>query len=108
MAAAGMGKFLFKKFQGKEVEIFTGMESEYIELDQFSTFNRFILRATVIDYDEECGIITLKSPTGHEFYLNEFKIELIWEADTGFELLETLRSMIRTGKDFTRKNRDIM
>lgn len=105
---AGIGKFLIKKFKNKEIEIFTGLEAEYIELEQFSTFNRFILRGTLTDYDEETGVITLKSPNGHIFFLNEFKVELFWEAGTGFELLEALRSMIRTGKRFDKKDRDFM
>ena len=105
---AGVGKFIIGKFKDKEVELFTGLESEYIELEQFSTFNRFIIRSVVKDYDEETGTLTLEDLRGRTFYLNEFKIELFWEADSGFELLETLRSMIQTGKSFNKKYRDIM
>lgn len=108
MAAVGIGKFIIKKFKNKDIEIFTGMESEYIELEQFSTFNRFILCATVRDYDEETGILTLESPDGYIFYLNEFKVELFWDAKSDFELLKALRSMIRTGKTFNKKDRDFM
>lgn len=104
---AQIGKFLEKKFLNKEVEFYTGFDSEWIDYSDTNTINGAIICGVFREYDEECGVITLSSVhDGTLFYVAEDTIEMIWEP--GLKIVKTIKTMINTGQKLYNKQRDIM
>jgi hypothetical protein len=105
---AQIGKFLNKKFLNKEVELYIGNESEWINYSDSSTINISIVCGIVKEYDAECGILTMASVfDGSLFYICEDTIQMVWEP--GFKASKTIKSMLNTGsKLYQNKYRDIM
>jgi hypothetical protein len=70
-----------------------------------------VLVGIVKDYDNESGVITFMTEQGKTFYIAEVKIQVFWETDTDFNILEITKSTLRGGKDWMMKEdkqRDIM
>lgn len=75
-----VGKFLIRNFKGKAMNIFTSNQNEEIHYSQTAQTSWTLLQCTIEDYDEESGVLTIKSLVSNSlFYLNEFKVELFWE-----------------------------
>lgn len=101
-----IGKFIVSKFKNKEIEIFTSNENEFVHYSDADALAWTLIKAIVVDYDEESGVITLKSIMNRKiFYIDESKIEMFWEP--GFNISEctsNTKRALQGGK----KNRDIM
>lgn len=95
------GKFIFKKFAGKTIEIYTDLDSEWISYAEANIYNRFTIIGMVSDYDDETGVLELKNTRGQVFYLNSDDIQLFWLYGTGFDLLHNLNKMIDSGYNFS-------
>lgn len=98
------GRFIVKKFKDQKIELFLDMQSEDLVLDQFSTYNKLIMVGTVLGYDEDSGVLTLRADNG-DFYISEDHIKMFWKP--GFNMLNASKQMIETGKK-KNLNRDIM
>lgn len=97
------GKFILNNFKGQSIEVFTSNENEYVHYSDTDLFSWTIIRGIVSAYDEDTGILTLKSlDKGLEFYLNEYNIHLFWKAGLDY------RDMIRPTINGLKKDRDIM
>ena len=108
---AKIGKFISKNFMNKKLEVFIGLDNEWLSYADGDVQSYTIIIATPVAYDEESGTMTLKNNTNQTFYLNEESIEMFWEIDSGFKLLENVSSTIRHGKRWLKNNkpdRDIM
>ena len=105
---AKMGKFLSKRFLNKQVEFYMGDTAEWLQYAENNSMSYAIIVGVLEAYDEEDGVITLKVHTGHSIYIDEESISSAWEANKGFNMLKVTKSTIRSGKDFTKQNRDIM
>ena len=107
--ACNNGKFIASKFMDKKLEIFIGLENEWLAYADGDVQAYTIIVATPIEYDEESGILTLRNDQNQKFYMNEETISMFWEADSGFRLIENTSSTMRTGKQWLKpKKRDIM
>lgn len=99
------GRFLIKKFKDKAVNIFTSNENEQVHYSQTSQTAWTLLKCIIKDYDEESGMITIKSLFNEDlFYLNEFKVELVFLIGSNYTDLigDTV------GRRMTAKSKDIM
>lgn len=106
---ACVGKLIAKKFMNKRIEMFVGLENEWLSYADGDVQAYTLIIATPIDYDEECGVIEFKTQDNSIFYVNEESIDMFWEAGKGFRLIEHTSSTIRTGKQWLQpKKRDIM
>jgi hypothetical protein len=103
---AKVGKFLEKHFKNKEVEISIGEELEWISYSDSETFNRTLIQATFIEYDEECEILVMRNTKNTTFYIAEDIVQMFWAP--GFKILESIKTTINTGKKLIKKDRDIM
>jgi hypothetical protein len=104
---AGNGKFINKTLQGERLELFIGLDSEWLSYADGDAQSYTIVIATPKEFDEETGVLTLENTRGQIFYMHEDTIQMFWIADSGFKLIENTTSTIRTGKSHS-KNRDIM
>jgi len=101
------GLFLFNNFQDEMVECHIGSDLEWINYSDSTMLNKIIISAIVVDYDEETGIITFKSPESKRlFYVPEDQIETFWSP--GFNIAECTRTSMGSGNRTKKKNRDIM
>lgn len=103
---AKYGKFINKHFLNTKLEVFIHLDSEWLSYQDGEAQSYTVLMATPTKYDEESGILTMLSEDGRIFYLAEGVIEMFWEADNGFKLINTASSTLRPRK--TNKKRDIM
>ena len=83
-----------------------GLDSEWLAYQDGDIQAYTILIATPVDYDEECGMLTMISETGHRFYLSEGTIEMFWVEGSGFSLFHNSTSTMRPLKG--KSNKDIM
>lgn len=98
-----------KHFKGQKVECFIGDEADWFSYADNESMSYVLIIGTIKDYDEDCGIITMQSETGHDFYLSDDKIEMFWKAGTKFNIMDTSTSTIRSGKQrLKNKKRDIL
>lgn len=105
---AKAGKFISDKgLLGKELEIFVGLDSEWLSYADGDAQAYTIIIATPTDYDDDTGILTLKNSKDQIFFMNEVYIDMFWETDSKFALVENTTSTIRSGKQY-RKKRDII
>ena len=105
---AQIGKFIYSKFHNQEIEFITEMNSEWIEYSDHTAINDAILSVKVIDYDEDSGVLTfLSTETKETFYVSEESIELFWEKDK-FDIIKNSRNILKTGRKYIKKDRDIM
>jgi hypothetical protein len=105
------GKFINKHLKGKSVSMYIGDQAESLSYSDTETSSYAILVGTAHDYDDESGIITFVTEQGKKFYVAEVKIEVFWETESDFNILEITKSTVRGGKDWMKqenKNRDIM
>jgi hypothetical protein len=105
---AQLGKFFEKRFKGKEVELYTGIDREWITYADSTTINGTLMRVIFKEYDEDSGVLIFTTSDGeHEIYVSEDAIEMFWPP--GFHLIEHSRTVMNTGQRiFNRKNRDFM
>lgn len=105
---AKVGKFIANNnLLGKELELFVGLDSEWLSYADGDAQSYTIIIATPTDYDEESGMLTLQNQKGQTFFISEGYIDMFWEVDSKFKLMENTSSTIKTGKKF-RKSKDIM
>lgn len=102
---AKYGKFINNNLMNQKLELFIGNDSEWLSYQDGDYQSYTILLATPKAYDEETGILTMLSETGHTFYLAEGSIEMFWEAGNGFAVSHNSTSTMRPRKA---KKRDIM
>lgn len=104
------GRFIEKYLQNQKIEMYVGDETDWFTYADNDSMSYVLIVATFKDYDDESGILIMLSEQGHEFYISESKIEMFWKADTGFNIMDTTTSTIRSGKNRlkNKKNRDIM
>ena len=95
------GKFIFKKFLGKTVELYNDFDSEWLVLEQVSVYNKFTVIGIVNGYDEETDILELLSINNLPFYVNAESIQFFWEYGNGFKLLDNLNRTIESGRNFS-------
>ncbi len=108
---ANTGKFMKKNLQGQRLELYVGDQADWFSYADNDSMSYVLIVGTFKDYDEDSGIITLISETGHIFWIGEDKIEMFWKAGTSFNIMETTTSTIRSGRQLLKgknKNRDIM
>lgn len=102
------GRFMKKTFSNQKLEIYVGDEADWYSYADNESMSYVLIVGIFKDYDEECGVITLYTDTGHTIYLSESEVGMFWLADQGFNLLEATTSTIRSGKRMLKKKRDIM
>jgi hypothetical protein len=103
------GKFMKKHLKNKKLELYVGDEADWYSYADNDSMSYVLIRGFFKDYDDESGVITMQSEAGRIFWIAEEKIEMFWEADQGFNILETTTSTVRSGKQWLKKkNRDIM
>lgn len=103
----GVGIFFEKKFKDKLVEVYVGLDREWITYADSSAINGAIL--CLIFKGHDSGILTFETPDGeHEIYIPENIIQMFWKP--GFKIMEHTKTMINTGQSVynKKKNRDIM
>jgi hypothetical protein len=102
------GLFLLENFKNIPIEIQVKQDYEWLNYSDSSLMNKVVISAVLIDYDEDSGVITLRSPASNKiFYLPEDHIEMFWEA--GFNVLECINTSLNGGNRMKKKkNRDIM
>jgi len=105
MSKAGL--FMARHLQDKKIELYVGDESDWYSYADNDSMSYVLIVGTFIDYEEDSGIITLKTKTGHTIWISETKVEMFWEAGKRFNILEATTSTIRSGKNLN-KNRDII
>ncbi|KKM93794.1 hypothetical protein LCGC14_1204830 [marine sediment metagenome] len=108
--ANNSGKFIADNLMNQKIEIFMGLDNEWIAYADGDVQSYTIIVAIPIDFDDESGILTLTNDRGQEFYLSENNIQIFWKEGMGFKLIENTSSTIRTGKQWLKgpKGRDIM
>lgn len=108
--ANNSGKFIADNLMNQKIEIFMGLDNEWIAYADGDVQSYTIIIAIPIDFDAESGILTLTNDRGQEFYLSENNIQIFWKEGVGFKLIENTSSTIRTGKQWLKNSnsRDIM
>ena len=105
---AQIGKFIYRKFHNQYIEFITEMNSEWIEYSDHTAINDAILSGKVLDYDEESGVLTFAAlETNQVFYISEESIEIFWETGR-FDLIKNSNNILKTGRKYIKKDRDIM
>jgi hypothetical protein len=105
---AQIGKFIFNKFKGKHIEFTLDRASEWVEYSDHTAINETIMSGTVLEYDEDSGVITLATIEENDvFYVSEESISVFWEHGK-FQLLKHTGNMLNTGRKYIKKDRDIM
>jgi len=104
----GVGLFLQKHFQNKEIEFLSTMDAaEWILKAESNQINHLIIHAIFIAYDQECEVITFAPiyDQNLKFYVAESNIIKFWEPP-----LNIMRSAKTTvaGHKLYDKKRDIM
>jgi hypothetical protein len=91
------GKLILKLFKDKEVDILINCFSEEtLEFGGYSIGNRYVLSGLVIAYHEDCGILELQNHAKQPLYLSEDYIDAFYAP--GFNILSSLNTIIKTGK----------
>lgn len=105
---AKVGKFFEKRFKGKQIEFYVGVDREWINYADSSVINGSLLSAIFKEYDESSGVLIFETIDGeHDIYVSEDSIDMFWEP--GFAMLEHSKTIMNTGQGaFNRKKRDIM
>ena len=96
--AKDSGKFISDKLLNKKLEVFIGLDNEWLSYADGDVQSYTIVVATPVDYHTESGTITFKNDRGQIFYINEEYIEMFWEVGSNFKLLENVSSTMRHGK----------
>lgn len=106
---AKIGKFIFNNFQNTKVILYTGDQQDWMKYQDNDAMAYVLVVGTVIDYDEECGILTLESKDEELFYISEEAISIFWDAKSKFNLMANTTSTIGYGKRWLNsKGKDIM
>lgn len=106
---AKIGKFISANLMNKKLEVFIGLDNEWLSYADGDVQSYTIVIATPTDYHEESGILTFKNDTNQIFYVNENTIDMFWEIDSGFRLVDNVSSTIRHGKRWLKRAKtDIM
>lgn len=104
-----IGIFLKKHFQDKKLELYVGDKGDWYHYSDNESMSYVLIISIFKDYDEESGVVTLLSETGHTFWVSEDKIEMFWEHGKRFDIMKTSTSTIRSGHSILKnKQRDIM
>lgn len=106
----GNGKFIGRKLLDKKLEMFIGLDNEWLSYADGDVQAYTIIVATPKEYDEDSGVLTMQNDLGQTFFMHEDVIQMFWLSGSGFTLIENTSSTIRTGKQWlgTKKDRDIM
>lgn len=103
------GKFMVKHLKGKRVEMYIGDQAESLRYADNESASYSVLVGTVVGYDKESGVVSFTTDDGKKFYVAEVKIDVFWESESDFDIMEITKSTIKTGWMGSRKrDRDIM
>ncbi len=108
--ANNSGQFIADNLLNQKIEIFMGIDSEWLSYADGDAQSYTIVVAIPVSFDKNSGVLTLKNDRGQDFYLSESNIQMFWKSGTDFKLIENTTSTIRTGKQWLKspKSRDIM
>ena len=107
--ANNSGQFIADNFMNQKIEIFTGIDSEWLNYADGDAQSYTLIIAFPVAFDANSGILTLRNDQGQKFYMSESNIQMFWKSGTDFNLIENTTSTIRTGKQWLKNpNRDIM
>lgn len=93
-----IGEYIFEKFKDKDICLFMGYESEYINYFDTSTFNRTIVVGKVAGYDANANVLELKNAKEQSFFVNCYGVQIFWSKESGVNILESFENSINTGK----------
>lgn len=104
---AKYGKFIAKKFMDTKLQLFVGLDSEWLSYADCDAQSYTIVIATPIEYDDSSGILTFRNDKNQKFYISEEFIKMFWVSDSGFKLNDNTTSTIHNSRPRSRK-RDIV
>lgn len=102
------GRFIFNNFRDMQVVLYTGDQQDWMKYQDNDAMAYVLVVGIVVDYDDDCGILTLKSKDNEIFYIVEDAISMFWDAKSKFNLMANTTSTIGYGKRWLNKNKDIM
>lgn len=101
------GKFIAENFLNHKLELFIGLDSEWLSYADGDAQSYTLVVATPLEYYEDSGMIKLINEKGKVFYMGEDFIKMFWEVDSGFRLNESTTSTVHYGRP-RNKTRDIV
>lgn len=104
---AKLGKFIYKNFADQKIMLYSGDQNDWFKYQDNDSMAYVLVVGTVVGYDEECGVLTMRANNGEDFFVSEYGISMFWRADSKFRLVDNVTSTIRSGKKWL-KGMDIM
>lgn len=101
------GKFIAENFINTKLDLFVGLDSEWLSYADCDAQSYTIVVAIPLAYDEASGILTFRNDKSQEFYISEEFIKMFWISGSGFKLNDNTTSTIHHGRPRNHK-RDIM